>query len=481
MSDVAEDMRAKAAALPARVGTGADGAEAPGEPGPAPPRARVQRKRAPRGASRDALDLYMRSIRPIALLSYEETCELAQTIETQELAFREALYAIPATAEWFAALWRDRKQAGRVTGVLAAAFRDAGDQDWSAHVDAVMERLCARIAERDRLLGSSAPHGGALVADLDRELAAGLREAALSFELVREVFAHFGGLLSAPRSRDKTAALRGMGLAGPGVRLPYARARRAIAKRDAARRRIAVHNLKLVVTVARRFRKLGVPFLDLIQEGNLGLLRAVDKFDYRRGFKFSTYAVWWIEQSVIRAIQNQSRTVRVPGHMYDLQLRYRRAERAIRRLEMCEPNRMQLAKELGISAEAVDDVTATMIPIRPIHAPLGMASGPEAVSLEEILPDPDAGDPLEGVGLSELKQELGVALRALSVRERQVLAWRFGLGDDAPQTLEAIGRRLGLSRERVRQVEAEALKKMRHQGSIRALADALELGMREAR
>jgi RNA polymerase primary sigma factor len=256
-----------------------------------------------------------------------------------------------------------------------------------------------------------------------------------------------------------------------GERDAFTRARAALERHDAAKQRFVRHNLRLVVKVAKRYRNLGVSFPDLIQEGNLGLIRAVEKFDHRRGFMFSTYAVWWIHQAMIRAIQNHSRTVRVPSHMYDLQLRYRRADEELRRRLGRSPRAGELAAELGLDDEAFANLSSTLAPIASLHAPL---ADTDSLSLEDSLEDEESPDPIAEVDRLEVRGELSRLLVVLSPRERRILDWRFGLSDDDPQTLEDIGRRLNLSRERVRQLTGRALEKLRQQPESQRLLASLD-------
>ena len=419
--------------------------------------------------SSDALSHYLRAITDIPVLGRDETYALAEIMEREREAFLDAAFAIPATATALLERWRERQRAGRVTGILSAHHRDEGGGDWGRRIDAALARLARLVAERERRASARPPAGGRELAALDARIAAQLRRAELAFEVVLGIFRELDRADATARGRGSVARRRGRPSAT--VRDAFARARAALGRHDAAKQRFVRHNLRLVIKVAKRYRNLGVSFPDLIQEGNLGLIRAVEKFDHRRGFMFSTYAIWWIHQAMIRAIQNHSRTVRVPSHMYDLQLRYRRADEELRRRLGRIPRAGELAAELGLDAEAFAHLTSTMAPIASIHAPL---ADTDSLSLEDALEDEAAPDPIAEVDRVEVRGELARLLVVLNPRERRILDWRFGLSGDEPQTLEDIGKRLNLSRERVRQLTGRALEKLREQPESQRLLASLD-------
>jgi RNA polymerase primary sigma factor len=433
---------------------------------------KMQAGRIPEEDSAGAVAAYLASIRHIPVLSREETWELAERMETHEQAFREALFAIPGTALAVLERWEERRGAVRVTGTLCARFHEGGGRDWSAHLDAKLAEVEGLVARRARLAAPRSANARRRRARLEGEIAARLAGAELDLDVVLAIHRELRDLASAPRSGESVAAKRRLGLKEPAARAALASAGRALEAYHAAKQRFVRHNLRLVVTLAKKYRHLGVPFLDLIQEGNLGLVRAVEKFDRQRGFRFSSYAVWWITQAMIRVVQQHSRTVRVPSHLYELRYRHRRARQALNQRLGRAPTREEMAEELGVEAERLEQLSGAMSPIASLHAPL---PGSEERSLEEVLKDPRAADPSEAIARRQLRRALARQLESLEPRERRILEWRFRLGGGPSMTLADVGERLGLSRERVRQIEARALKRLRQRVEMAGLAASLGL------
>jgi RNA polymerase sigma factor (sigma-70 family) len=411
------------------------------------------------------LDRYFTEIGGARVLTRTEEQEIARRLRARRAAIHEILAGLPCTGTLLIERWRAQQRGVlRPTGLQAHGA--SGNPERNARtVEATLRRVERRLRRRP----PTVPRTRSDQVAWDRFESRQRRDLDtldLSPDFYHEVeealLSHLREIDSEPHANARHRARRLRDEVGFPVRR-FRRRMRALdalrGARDEARNELARHNLKLVVTLAKGFQNLGVPFADLIQEANLGLLRAVDLFDPDRGLKFSTYAVWWIRQSLVRAVQRQSRTVRLPSHVNDRLYQVGRAsERLTGRLGR-RPTSGELGRETGLDTEWVDQLRSLQMTPLSIDQPAD-STGTRAP--HELLPDPRVVSPPDLVDAARDRRAMGGLLEQLDARERIIITRRFGFTGEERVSLQGLARELGLSRELVRRVEKRALCRLRH-------------------
>jgi RNA polymerase primary sigma factor len=422
---------------------------------------------------RRPLESYFQEIGGTRTLKREEEVLLAKELEAATAELRVALYAVPASARHVVERWDALRALSHTGAKLSESVGDEETGEIAARVERAVQKLRRHLKKRDALRAEKASRDA--FERVDRAIAKEMQNAQLSLALLSELRDRANRLAKRMRrARRGTRRLREIeelaGLKKADLLDRVGAVEDAQDRMTAVKNRFIEHNLKLVVAIAKDYRNLGLSFPDLIQEGNLGLIRAVEKFDHRRGFKFSTYAVWWIRQALVRAIQNHSRTIRLPSHVHDRLQRSQRVKAELTGKLGREPTAQELAPALGTDSdalEALDRLSREAISLE------STVAGTEK-RLEDFVADPGSSIPDGGIDDDRLRVGVGHLIGALTDREQLILRLRYGLGGEEEHTLEQIGQSLGLSRERVRQLEARALKKLRDTQPAQRLHPILE-------
>ncbi len=397
----------------------------------------------------DLVQAYFHSMGNITVLTRAEEIELAKSLEEGKRIIRDLVMTLPLYRQVESALAAERVGEEEAE-TLELEEEDRSDEALNRSLsilDGLMEKLGA--AEREIARHGTLKDLQKLIREKKKK---GINPVKLS-ALAQKVQANYKKVESEAGIKVEEAISR------------WERISRAKALVDGTKNELITRNLRLVVNIAKNYVNRGLSLLDMIQEGNIGLMKAVDKFKYEKGFKFSTYATWWIRQAITRALIDQTKTIRVPVHMMEFYNKVTRASRELSQQLGKEPNNDELARYLGVSSQKVEEA------FRAVQDPIALQTpvGDEDTELADFISDKSSPSPFDNTEAGELTKNMIRLLKTLNPKEEQVIRLRFGIGVDRDHTLEEVGKHLSITRERVRQIEAKALRKLKHPSRLKAL------------
>ncbi|MDH4233451.1 MAG: sigma-70 family RNA polymerase sigma factor, partial [Nitrospirota bacterium] len=408
----------------------------------------------------DLVQAYFHSMGDISILTKDEETELAKRLEEGKEIIRGIVVELPLYKKVEATLAiQEEDVSGESEEAVAAAEEEENPEEEEEEKPdealntslKILDNLMKKVEVADRKIGR---HGS--LKDLKRLIAEKKKKEVNPTKLA---------VLAKEVQTEYKRVEAEVGIKIEDIKEKWDRITRARSLVTEAKNELITRNLRLVVNIAKNYVGRGLPLLDLIQEGNIGLMKAVDKFKYEKGFKFSTYATWWIRQAITRALIDQTKTIRVPVHMMEFYNRVTKATRELTQTLGREPSNEEIAKKLGVPTRKVEEV------FRAIQDPIALQTpvGDEDTELEDFIGDKNSPSPYSDAERNEISDQILMILRTLTPKEEKVIRMRFGIGVDRDHTLEEVGRHLSITRERVRQIEAKALRKLKHPSRLRAL------------
>ena len=418
------------------------------------------------GRSNDPVRMYLRKMGSVALLTREREVEIAKRIEAGELKVLEATLDSPIAAQEILAVGEKLKaQKIRIKDVIRESEEDAEDFDeeeadrWLLRLMDKVRKLDKKrlslVAEQRTASGAKVDELRAAIQEVKQEMVDTLQEMRLSKKIVERIVGKIKRVYHQLNSSPTPEA----GVDAVQVRATYQDIRRGERKAERAKAELVEANLRLVVSIAKKYTNRGLQFLDLIQEGNIGLMKAVDKFEYRRGYKFSTYGTWWIRQAITRAIADQARTIRIPVHMIETTNKLVRTSRYLVQELGREPTPEEIAEKMELPLDQVRKVLKIAKEPLSLETPIGEEGDSH---LGDFIEDKNAVSPIDAAIGGNLQEQTRKVLKTLTPREEKVLRMRFGIGEKSDHTLEEVGQDFEVTRERIRQIEAKALRKLQH-------------------